>query len=202
VFARLLFTLKWLSFALSALALSPLALATFALATFALATFALATFADVRLRLDRDETGLLPEVRETITLVIAVITTGRVVAAGLQLRLVLTELLLRRRDQAEIMLGVLVVILGSYGVTGGARIARELNVFLGHMRSGAANLDVRSVGLENTGHRILAAPVIVIIAAVAVIIIVVPVAHTLVVLTVSHVLPLFQPRVKSVGLMV
>jgi hypothetical protein len=69
------------------------------------------------------------------------------------------------------------------------------------MRGSATNLDIRSVGLENTGHRILAAPVVITIVVIAVII-VVPVAHTLVVLTVSHVLPLFQPRVKSVGLMV
>jgi hypothetical protein len=69
------------------------------------------------------------------------------------------------------------------------------------MRGSATNLDIRSVGLENTGHRILAAPVVITIVVIAVIIIV-PVAHTLVVLTVSHVLPLFQPRVKSVGLMV
>jgi hypothetical protein len=181
VFARLLlFALKWLSFALAA--------------------FAQAAFTDVRLRLHRDETGLLPEVRKTVTLVVAVITADHIVGAGLQLRLVLAELLLGRRDQAEVMLGVLVVVLGGNGVAGRPRIARELNVFLGHMRGGTANLDVRSVGLENTGHRVLAAPVIVTI--IVVVIIVVPVAHTLVVLTVSHVLPLFQPRVKSVGLMV
>jgi hypothetical protein len=171
VFARLLlFTLKWLSLALAA--------------------FTLAAFAYVRLRLHRDETGLLPEIRETVPLVVAVITGDHIVGAGLQLRLVLAELLLSRRDQAEVMLGVLIVILGSNGVAGRPRIARKLNVFLGHMRGGAANLDIRSVGLENTGHRVLAAPVIVTI---IVVVIIVPVAHTLVVLTVSHVLPLFQP---------
>jgi hypothetical protein len=176
VFARLLlFTLKWLSFALAA-------------------------FANVRLRLHWHETGLLPEVRETVPLVVAVITADHIVGAGLQLRLVLAELLLSRRDQAEVMLGVLVVVLGGNGIAGGPRIASELNVFFGHMRGGTANLDIRSVGLENTGHRILAAPVVVTI--VVVIVVIVPVAHTLVVLTVSHVLPLFQPRVKSVGLMV
>jgi len=170
VFARLLlFTLKWLSLALAA--------------------FTLAAFAYVRLRLHRDETGLLPEIRETVTLVVAVITADHVVGPGLQLRLVLAELLLSRRDQAEVMLGMLIVILGGDRVAGRPRIARELNVFLGHMRGGAANLDIRSVGLENTGHRVLAAPVIVTIIVVAV----VPVAHALVVLTVSHVLPLFQP---------
>jgi hypothetical protein len=57
------------------------------------------------------------------------------------------------------------------------------------VRCGAANLDLRSDGLEHPGHRILAAPVIVIV-----VVIVVPVAHPLVVvLTVSHIVPLFQP---------
>jgi hypothetical protein len=181
VFARLLlFTLKGLSFALAA--------------------FALTTFAYVGLRLYRNETGLLAEIRETVTVVVAVVTADPIVGPGLQLRLVLAELLLSRRDQTEVMLGVLIIILGGDGVAGRPGIARELNVFLGHMRRGAANLDIRSVGLEDTGHRVLAAPVIV--AAIVIVVVVVPVAHTLVVLTVSHVLPLFQPRVKSVGLMV
>jgi hypothetical protein len=114
VFARLLlFSLKWLSIALAA--------------------FTLAAFAYVGLRLHRDETGLLSEIRETITLVVAVITAGHIVGAGLQLWLVLAELLLGRRDQAEVMLGVLIVILGSNGVAGRPRIARELNIFLGYM---------------------------------------------------------------------
>jgi hypothetical protein len=53
--------------------------------------------------------------------------------------------------------------------------------------SGAANLDVGAIRFEYPGHRILAAPVVVVI------IVVVPVTHPLVVLTVSHVSPLFQP---------
>jgi hypothetical protein len=55
---------------------------------------------------------------------------------------------------------------------------------------GTADLDVGSVGLEHPGHRVLAAPVVIIV----VIVVVIPVTHPLVVvLTVSHVLPLFQP---------
>jgi hypothetical protein len=58
---------------------------------------------------------------------------------------------------------------------------------------GAANLDVGSVGLEHPGHRVLAAPVVIVTVVVA-IVVVIPVTHPLVVvLTVSHVLPLFQP---------
>jgi len=167
MFARLLlFALKWLS-------------------------FARASLTHIGLRLHRDKAGLLPEIREAVTLVVAVINGDRVVGAGL--RLVLTELLLGRCDEAEVMLGVLVVILRGYRVAGRPRIARELDVFFGDMRGGTANLDVRSVGLEDTGHRVLAAPVIIIIVIVVAVIIAIPVAHALVVLTVSHVLPLFQP---------
>ena len=35
-----------------------------------------------------------------------------------------------------------------------ARIARELNIFLGDMRGSAANLDIRAVGIERPGQRI------------------------------------------------
>jgi hypothetical protein len=59
------------------------------------------------------------------------------------------------------------------------------------VRGSAADLDIGPVRFEHPGHRILAAPVIIIVVIVAVIII--PVTHPLVVLTVSHVSPLFQP---------
>ncbi len=107
------------------------------------------------------------------------------------LRLVLPELLLGGRDQAEIMFGVLVVIFGGDGIAGRARVAGELDVFFGDVGRGAADLDVGSVGLVDPGHRVLAAPVVVIV---IVAVVVIPVTHPLVVvLTVSHVSPLFQP---------
>jgi hypothetical protein len=57
------------------------------------------------------------------------------------------------------------------------------------MGGGAPDLDVGSVGFEHPGHRILTAPVVIVV-----VIVVVPVAHPLVViLTVSHIVPLFQP---------
>jgi len=96
----------------------------------------------------------------------------------------LAELFLRGGNKTEIMLGVLVVILGCDGVAGGARVARELQIFLRYVRCGAADLDVGSVGLIDPGHRVLAAPVIIVV------VVIVAVAHPLVVLTVSHVLPL------------
>src|SRR5207253_10986007 len=102
---------------------------------------------------------------------------------GARLRLVLAELLLRRRDQTEIVLGMLVIVFGGYRVARAACIACQLDVFLGDMRGGAANLDIGTVGFENPGHRVLSAPVIIVVVIVAV-------AHPLVVLTVSHVLPL------------
>src|SRR5215472_3363335 len=127
----------------------------------------LVVVAHIGLRLLRHEAGLLAKTREILAVVLAFFAHHFVGARLLLLlRLVLPELLLGGCDQAEVVLGVLVV-------------------FLGDLRGGTADLDVGSVGLEYPGHRILAAPIVVIV--------VVTVAHPLVVLTVSHVLPLFQP---------
>ncbi|MET4765797.1 hypothetical protein ABH975_007777 [Bradyrhizobium ottawaense] len=130
----------------------------------------------------RDEARLLAEIREILAVVVAVVAVAadRLVAARL---LILAELFLGRGDQTEIMLGVLVVVLGCNGVAGRARVARELEILFSDVRGGAADLDVGSVGLVDPGHRVLAAPVVVVIVIVAV-------AHPLLVLTVSHVLPL------------
>src|SRR5260221_11849383 len=139
-----------------------------------------------RLRLHRDEAGLLPEIRKAFALVVAVLRGHFIL--GARLRLVLTELFLGGGDQAEIMFGMLIVILGGYRIAGRARVARQLHVFFRNMGCGTTDLDVGSVGLEHPGHRVLAAPVAVIP------VVVIPVTHPLVVvLTVSHVLPLFQP---------
>jgi hypothetical protein len=54
-------------------------------------------------------------------------------AALLVIRLALAELLLRGCDQAEIMLGVLVVILRRYRISGTLRIAGKLKIFFGNM---------------------------------------------------------------------
>ena len=69
----------------------------------------------------------------------------------LLLRLVLAELLLGGSDQAEIMLGVLIVVFGGDRVAGGARVARELDIFFGDVRGGAADLDVGSVRIRRPG---------------------------------------------------
>src|ERR1700712_803171 len=137
-----------------------------------------------RLGLHRDEAGLLSEIGIGLALVAAVLR--RHFGIGARLRLVLTELLLGRGDQAEVMLGMLIVVLGGDRIAGRTRVARQLHVFFRDVGGRSANLDIGPVGFEHPGHRVLAAPVVVII----VILVVVPVAHALVVvLTVSHVLP-------------
>src|SRR5215470_9437593 len=116
-----------------------------------------------------NETGLLPKAGEILRVFIAVIRDD-LVRAGL-LRLILAELFLRRCDQAKIMLGVLIVVLGGDGVARGARVPRKLQIFLCDVRGGATDLDIGPVGFEHPRHRILATPVVVIVT---------PVAHPLV----------------------
>ena len=53
----------------------------------------------------------------------------------MEVRVALAELLLRRRDQAEIMLGVLIIVFRRHRIAGGLRVARELDVFLGDVEA-------------------------------------------------------------------
>ena len=139
------------------------------------------------LRLHRNEAGLLTEMRKTFAFVVAILRSHFIL--GARLRLILTELLLGGGDQAEIVLGVLVVVLGRHRVAGRACIAGQLHIFFRNMGCGAADLDIGSVRLEHPCHRVLTASVVIVV-----VIIIVPVTHPLVVvLTVSHVSPLFQP---------
>src|SRR5216683_6566302 len=57
----------------------------------------------------------------------------------------LAELFLRSSDQAEIMLGVLVVIFGGDRITRALRVARKLDVFFRDMRGGATDFYVGAV---------------------------------------------------------
>src|SRR6185295_1552409 len=68
--------------------------------------------ADVGLRLLRGEARLLADMREALAIVVAVFRRRLHFGVDARLRLVLPELLLRGCDQAEIMFGVLVVVLG------------------------------------------------------------------------------------------
>ena len=75
---------------------------------------------------------------------------------SVELRLALPELLLRGGDQAEIVLGVLIVVFGGDRIAGGLRVARELDVFLGDVDGGAADLHVRAVRFVDPRQRIVA----------------------------------------------
>src|SRR6185437_9724603 len=99
----------------------------------------------IGLRLRRDEAGLLPEIGKTLAVVVAILGGHFAVDARLLLRLALAELLLGRGDQAEVMLGVLVVILGGDRIAGRAGVTRQLHIFLGDVGGGAADLDVGPV---------------------------------------------------------
>ena len=59
--------------------------------------------------------------------------------------ILLPELFLRGGNQAEIVLGMLVVVLGRNRIARTLCVARELDVFFRYMRSGAANFDVGTV---------------------------------------------------------
>lgn len=59
--------------------------------------------------------------------------------------ILLTELFLRGGDQAKIVLGMLVVVLGGNRIAGTLRVARKLDIFFRYMRSGSANFDVGTV---------------------------------------------------------
>ena len=83
-------------------------------------------------------------------LVVAVVISlvgniAALVAALLVIGLALPKLFLGGGDQAEIMLGVLIVIFGRHGVAGTLRIARKLEIFFRDVRRRTADLHVRSV---------------------------------------------------------
>ena len=101
----------------------------------------------IRLRLAWSE-RLAADVR---LLAVAVVFIGPAHLAGLLLLLVvglaLAELLLCRRDDAEIVLGVLIVIFRRDGIAGALRVTGELKVLFGDVGRGSANFHVRPAGL-------------------------------------------------------
>jgi len=106
----------------------------------------------VRLRLARGErfatdTGLL-----AVAVVVAVIG-GRAHLAGrllLVIGLILPQLLLRRSDDAEIVLGVLIIIFRCNRIPGALRVTGKLKILFGDMRRRTANFYVRPVGLVHS----------------------------------------------------
>jgi hypothetical protein len=118
----------------------------------------------------------------------------RVVAALLRLlliegRLGLPQVFLRGGDEAEIMLGVLVVVFGRDRIAGALRVPGQLKVFLGNVRCIAPDLQVRSIGLIHARQWILVMVMMMTTATFTA----VATPHALVVLTVSHDLLFRQP---------
>jgi SAM-dependent methyltransferase len=152
-----------------------------------------------RLRIAEPEGGLFAALRRGVFF-FALFFVGAVahVVAGdgfltllaILLRLILALLFLCRGDQAEIVLGMLVVILGANRIAGSLRIARELNVLFCNVGGRTADLDVRSVRLEHAGEGVVAFTVVIVV----VIIVVVATTHTLVlILNISHGLQFIHP---------
>src|SRR5262249_50432422 len=135
----------------------------------------------MRLRLARRE-RLAADRRLLIALVITLVGhIAALVTALLVVGLGLPELFLGGGDQAEIMFGVLIIVLGRYRIARALRIARKLQVFFGNLGRRTADFHVRSVGLVHARQRIL------VVATLSV-----ATAHSLI-LTVSHDLFSRQP---------
>ena len=98
-------------------------------------------------------------------------------------RVLLTKLFLRCGNQAEVVLGVLIIILSGHRVARPLRVTRELDVFFRDMRSGAADFDVGTVRFINAREGILTLAVVA------------SPPHAL--LTVSHVVPVRRPFAMS-----
>jgi hypothetical protein len=138
----------------------------------------------IRLRLAWGE-RLAADMR-LLAIAVVVALIGSAHLAGLLLLLLvigltLPELLLRRGNDAEIVLGMLIIILRRNRVAGALCVTRELKVFFGDVGRGSTNFYVRPVGLVHPRQWILMMPTFA-----------VATAHALV-LTVSHGLLFRQP---------
>ena len=88
-----------------------------------------------------------------LAIAVVVAFIARAHLAGLLLLIIgltLPELLLRRGDDAEIVLGVLIVIFCRNRIPGTLRVTGELKVLFGDMRRRAANFYVRPIGLVHS----------------------------------------------------
>ena len=133
-----------------------------------------------------------------VVVAVEIVVGALFAAARLRLLLligrVLPELFLRRRDQAEVMLGVLVVIFRRDRVARRRRIAGQLNIFLGNVVGGAPDFHVGPVRFVNARERI------VILATAATAAATIATTHAMVlVLTVPHILPFRQPWLMTVS---
>ena len=111
------------------------------------------------LRLEIDDVGLRPVAGRDEILVLRAIglLVLDIIAAewppDTARRSVLLSEALCRRDDAQIMLGVLVIVLGHHRVAGRLGIARQLQILLGDMLGIAADLDVRPIAFEHPVNR-------------------------------------------------
>jgi len=101
--------------------------------------------------------GLLTRLRLVIALVPiplrgpgipVAVSVGLALLRILRLLLACVHLRALRHENAVIVLRVLEIVLLHHAIAGRTRIARELEIFLVHMGSGAANLDVRPRGIK------------------------------------------------------
>jgi hypothetical protein len=140
----------------------------------------------IRLRLTWRE-WLAADMR-LVAIAVVVALLGPAHLAGLLLllllviRLTLSELLLRRGDDPEIVFGVLIIIFGCNRIAGALCVTSELKVLFSDVRRGSANFYVRPIGLIHSRQWILMMPTFA-----------VATAHALV-LTVSHDLLFRNPR--------
>ena len=84
-------------------------------------------------------------------------------ARRLEVRILLAELFLRGRDQAEIMLGVLEVIFGRDRIAGRMGVAGKLEIFLGDVIGRAADLHVGAVGFVHPRQRVMVAAIVIVV---------------------------------------
>ena len=105
----------------------------------------------IGLRLARGERFAADMRLLAIALIVALIgaarlTTGLLLVIGLTL----PELLLRRGDETEIVLGVLVIIFRCNRIAGALRVTSELKILFGDVGCGSANFYVGSIGLVHS----------------------------------------------------
>lgn len=102
----------------------------------------------IRLRLARGEWLAANVWLLAVAVVVALIGSAHLAGRLLLIiGLTLPELFLRCSNNAEIVLGVLVVIFRRNRIAGALRIARQLQIFLSDVRRCPANFYVRSIGL-------------------------------------------------------
>ncbi len=104
----------------------------------------------IGLRLARSK-GFAADVRLlALAFIIALIGAARLAGLLLVIGLGLPELLLRRGDETEIVLGVLVIIFCCNRIAGALRVTSELKILFGDVGCGSANFYIRSIGLVHS----------------------------------------------------